>query len=100
MKPGRTLLDLGGSHRRVPNASTLRKQTTEHSMKIEFVEDIDLALRKRLGGRVTKRRRFKPGEVQDVEFLGEDSDLETIDFQFENGLFAIKVPRLAVRVTN
>ena len=69
-------------------------------MKIEFVEDIDLALRKRLGGRVTKRRRFKPGEVQDAEFLGEDSDLETIDFQFEKGLFAIKVPRLAVRVTN
>jgi hypothetical protein len=69
-------------------------------MKIEFVEDIDLALRKRVGGRVTKRRRFKPGETQDAEFLGEDSDLETIDFQFPDGLFATKVPRFAISVTN
>jgi len=69
-------------------------------MKIEFVEDIDLALRKRLDGRVTKRRRFKPGETQNAEFLGEDSDLETIDFQFPDGLYAIQVPRFAVSVTN
>ena len=68
-------------------------------MKIEFVEDIDLALRKRLGGRVTKRRCFQPGKTQDAEFLGEDSDLETIDFQFPDGLIAIQVPRSAVSVT-
>ncbi len=69
-------------------------------MKIEFVEDIDLALRKTLDGRVTKRHRFKPGNTQEAEFLGEDSDLETIDFQFPDGLFAIKVPRFAVAVKN
>lgn len=69
-------------------------------MKIEFVEDIDLALRKRLRGRVTKHRRFKLGEVHPAEFLGEDSDLETIDLQFEDGLFAMKVPRFAVSVSN
>lgn len=69
-------------------------------MKIEFIEDIDLALRKRLGGRVIKRCRFKPGEALDAEFLGEDFDLETIDLQFPDGLFAIKVPRFAVSVTN
>ena len=68
-------------------------------MKIEFVEDIDLALRKRLGGRVTKRRRFKPGEAHEAEFLGEDSDLETINLQFPDGLYAIQVPRFAVSVT-
>jgi hypothetical protein len=69
-------------------------------MKIEFVEDIDLALRKSLRGRVTKHRRFESGEVQYAEFLGEDSDLETIDLRFENGLFAIKVPRFAVCVSS
>ena len=68
-------------------------------MKIEFVEDINLALRKQLDGRVTKRRHYKPGATQDAEFLGEDSDLETIDFKFPDGLFAIKVPRFAVSVT-
>jgi len=68
-------------------------------MKIEFVEDIDLALRKTMDGRVTCRRRFGPGDVQYAEFLGEDSDLETISFRLENGLFAIKVPRFAVAVS-
>ncbi|MGA2278890.1 MAG: hypothetical protein ABSG80_01150 [Verrucomicrobiota bacterium] len=68
-------------------------------MKIEFVEDIDLALRKTLDGRVTKRRHFKPGDTQEAEFLGEDTDLETIDFQFPDDLFAIKVPRFAIAVT-
>ncbi len=68
-------------------------------MTIEFVEDIDLALRKSLQGRVTNRQRFKRGEIHHVEFLGEDSDLETIDIQFADGLFAIKVPRLAIDAT-
>ncbi len=68
-------------------------------MKIEFVEDIDLALRKTLDGRVTKRRRFKPGDTQEAEFLGEDSDLETINLQLQDGLYAIQIPRFAVAVT-
>jgi len=68
-------------------------------MKIEFVEDIDVALRKSLVGRVTKRRRFKPGETCCAEFLGEDSDLETVDLQFEDGLYATKVPRTAVSLS-
>jgi hypothetical protein len=68
-------------------------------MKIVFVEDINLALRKTLDGRVTKRRRFKPGDTQEAEFLGEDSDLETIDLQLPNGLFAIQIPRFAASVT-
>jgi hypothetical protein len=68
-------------------------------MKIEFVEDIDLALRKSLNGRVTHHRRFKSGNVQYADFIGEDSDLDFIDFQIADGWFAIKVPRLAVAVT-
>jgi len=68
-------------------------------MKIEFVEDIDLALRKRLDGRVTCRRRFKPGDMLYANFLGEDSDLETIDFVIAENLYAIRVPRFAVAVT-
>ena len=68
-------------------------------MKIEFIEDIDLALRKRLGGRVTCRRRFKPGDMRFADFLGEDSDLNFIDFQLEDGWLAIRVPRFAVAVT-
>jgi hypothetical protein len=67
-------------------------------MKIEFIEDINLALRKTLDSRVTSRRRFKPGDVQDGDFLGEDSDLETINFQLADGRFALKVPRFAVVV--
>ena len=68
-------------------------------MKIEFVEDVKLALRRNLEGRVIKSRRYKNGEVHWVEFLGEDPDLETIDFQFQDGSFAIKVPRFVVNVT-
>ena len=67
-------------------------------MKIEFVEEIDLALRRIPEGRVTKSRRFKVGEVHEAEFLGEDSDLETIDIQLADGLFALKVPRSTVSV--
>lgn len=67
-------------------------------MKIEFIDDISLALRKRLDGRVTSRRRFQQGEVHQVEFLGEDLDIETIDFQFEDGSFALNVTRMAVAV--
>jgi hypothetical protein len=65
-------------------------------MKIKFVEDIDLALCKRLAGRVIKHERFKEGEVYCVEFLGEDSDRETIDIQFADGSFGMSVPRFAV----
>jgi hypothetical protein len=68
-------------------------------MKIEFVEDIDLALCKTLDGRVSRRRRFKPNDVQCVDFIGEDSDHETIDFQLVDGWFAINVPRFAVAVS-
>ena len=68
-------------------------------MKIDFVEEIDLALRRTPQERVVKSRRFKPGEVHDAEFLGEDSDLETIDIQLSDGLFAVKIPRFAVSVT-
>lgn len=67
-------------------------------MKVEFVEEIDLALRRSPEGRITKHCRFKRGEIHHVEFLGEDSDLETIDFQFADGLFAKRVPRFAVGV--
>jgi len=67
-------------------------------MKIEIIEEINLALRKSLDGRVTARRCCKISEIHPVEFLGEDSDLETISFQFADGLSAIKVPRFAVRV--
>jgi hypothetical protein len=65
-------------------------------MKIEFVEDIDLALRKSLNGRVTHHRRFKSGQVQYADFLGEDSDLNFIDFQLADGGFAMKVPQFVV----
>ncbi len=71
----------------------------KRSMKIEFVEEINLALRKSLDGRMVKRRRCKPGEVQCADFLGEDSDLESIDLQLADGFFAIKVPRFAVAIT-
>ena len=82
-----------------PVASIIEhEEKSKRVMKIEFVEDVDLALRKNLGGRVTKRRRFKYGEVHHVEFLGEDSDLETIDIQFADGYFAINVPRFAIGV--
>ena len=67
-------------------------------MKIEFCEEIDLALRKSLNGRVVQRRRCAEGEIHQVEFLGEDPDLEFIDFQFEDGSCAIKVPRHSVAV--
>jgi hypothetical protein len=69
-------------------------------MKIEFTEDIDLALRKTFGGRITKRRRFKCGEIHYVEFTGEDTDAETIDFRFEDGLLALGVGRFAVAIQN
>ena len=68
-------------------------------MRIEFVEDITLALRARLEGPVTERRRFGRGEAHFVEFLGEDADAETIDFQFENGLMALRVGRFAIAIT-
>jgi hypothetical protein len=42
-------------------------------MKIKFVEDIDLALRKRLDGRVACRRRFKPGDKLCAEDIGNQS---------------------------
>ena len=77
----------------------MKNNLSKHFMKIEFIEDIDLALRRTLAGRVSCRRRFKPGDAECVEFLGEDSDLETISFQLENGLFAIRVPRFAVAVS-
>jgi hypothetical protein len=67
-------------------------------MTIEFTEDIDLGLRKSFQGRVTKRRWFKQGEVHRVEFLGEGPDLESIDFRFDDGLVAMKVPRFVVNV--
>ncbi len=69
-------------------------------MTIEFTEPIGLALRKHLGGRVSERRRFEAGDSLGVEFLGEDEDLETIDFQMPDGSFAIAVPRLALSVIN
>jgi hypothetical protein len=68
-------------------------------MKIEFIEDINLALRKSINGRVIHHRRFKSGNVQNADFIGEDSDLNFIDFQLADGGFAIKVPRFAVAVT-
>ena len=77
----------------------MKNNLSKHFMKIEFVEDIDLALRQTLAGRASCRRRFKPGDMEYVEFLGEDSDLETINFQLEGGLFAIRVPRSAVAVS-
>jgi hypothetical protein len=67
-------------------------------MRIEFAEDIDLALRKSFEGHIVKRRRFKCGEIHFVEFLGEDRDAETIDFQFEDGLLALGVGRFAVAI--
>jgi hypothetical protein len=67
-------------------------------MKIKFVEDIDLALRRRLPGRVIKHQRFKEGQVYCVEFLGEDSDHETIDIEFADGSFGLSVPRSAVNL--
>jgi hypothetical protein len=65
-------------------------------MKIEFIEDISLALRKSFEGRVTKYRRFKRGEVRQIEFLSEDLDAETIDFQFEDCPLALGVTRTVV----
>jgi hypothetical protein len=67
-------------------------------MKIEFVEDINLALCKNLEGRAAGRRHFKSGEIYEVEFLGEDSDRETIDIEFAHGSFAMSVPRFAVNL--
>ncbi len=67
-------------------------------MRIEFIEEITLALCKSLDGRITKNRCCKSGEIHRVEFLGEDSNLETISFQFKDGLFALKVPRFTVHV--
>lgn len=66
-------------------------------MKIEFAEEIDLALRRARSGPV-KRRLFKAGETHLVEFLAEDLYAETIDFEFHNGQKAIGVPRFAVAV--
>ena len=67
-------------------------------MKIQFLEDIDLALRKDFDGPVMKRRRFKCGEIHFVDFLGEDLDAETIDFRLEDGLLALGVGRFAVAI--
>ena len=55
--------------------------------------------RKTLGGRTSKHRCFKKGDTFEVEFLGEDSDLNFIDFRLEDGLCAIHVPRFAVAVS-
>jgi len=68
-------------------------------MRIEFIEETNLALRKTRDGRTIKHRRFRKDEVCEVEFLGEDSDLDFIDFRFEDGLCAIRVPRFAVTLT-
>jgi hypothetical protein len=65
-------------------------------MKITFIEDIVLALRRKLDGRVVRRNRFKQCKVCRVEFLGEDLDRETIDFRFDNGLIALGVTRHVV----
>jgi hypothetical protein len=65
-------------------------------MKITFIEDIVLALRRKLDGRVVRRNRFKQSDVCRVEFLGEDLDRETIDFRFDNGLIALGVTRNVV----
>ena len=69
-------------------------------MKIEFTEDVNLALRKNLDGRATRHRRFKQNEVHRVEFLGEDLDAETIDVRFEDGYLALKVARPIVALRN
>jgi len=78
----------------------MHSKQLRRKMKIEIQEDINLALRKLPSGRVAKRRAFKPGESHNVEFLGEDCDLETISFQFESGYCALNVPRRAVAVTS
>jgi hypothetical protein len=67
-------------------------------MKVEITEPIKMALRKSLDGRVSRLADFRPGEFHFVEFLGEGPDLETISFRFEDGYFALDVPRRSVAV--
>lgn len=67
-------------------------------MKIKFTEDVSLALSKRIGGRPRIRKRFRSGEVCDVEFLGEDNDANAMSFVMENGTIAAGVPLHLVEV--
>ena len=57
-----------------------------------------MGLRKKLSSLVKKWASFKSGERYAVEFLGEGPDLETISFQFADGLCALDVPRHAIAV--
>ena len=67
-------------------------------MKATFAEDIVISLRKRIGGRVTGKRRFRCGENCFVEFLGEDNDVTTVDLAFEDGMLATQIPRHVVQL--
>jgi hypothetical protein len=67
-------------------------------MKIKFTEDVTLALSERIGGRPRIKKRFRSGDLCDVEFLGEDNDANGMSFVMENGAIAAGVPLHLVEV--
>ena len=67
-------------------------------MRIRFTEDIELSVGRGLSSRKRERRKFSTDEMVEVEFLGEDSDLTTIDFEFGDGSVAQGVPRHVVEI--
>jgi hypothetical protein len=76
----------------------VRTTNRHRNMQITIVEEIGLVLRSRKTRRVLRAQICKPGEKFEVEFLGEDNDLNGIDLEFDNGLVAIGVPRHAVAI--
>jgi hypothetical protein len=67
-------------------------------MRIRFTEDIELCVGRELSSRKRERRKFSADEMVEVEFLGEDSDLTTIDFVLPDGPVALGVPRHVVEI--
>jgi hypothetical protein len=67
-------------------------------MRIKFSEDVRLCVGHGLNCTKKTSRKLSKGDTADVEFLGEDNDLTTIDFEFLNGLVAQDVPRHVVEI--
>jgi hypothetical protein len=65
---------------------------------ITFTEDVTLRLRRGPTGKKQLSRRFLSGDTVDAEFMGEDNDINTIDFELPDGTLALAVPRYLVAV--
>ena len=67
-------------------------------LDVTFTEDVTLKLRRARGKGNPFSRRFFRGETVGAEFLGEDADLSSIDFELPDATLAIAVPRHVVDV--